>query len=76
MTGFARIDDPQPMAHLQMLDMECATQAIYLPCDTEAIAKSSMGDGKDLSRINKRYPIGQLALAQTGPNGCALTSTK
>jgi hypothetical protein len=50
MTGFARIDDPQPMAHLEMLDMECATQAIYLPCDTEAIAKSSMGDGKSMSK--------------------------
>ena len=76
MTGFARIDDPQPMAHLEMLDVEYATQAICLPCDTEAIAKSSMGDGKDLSGINKWYPIGKLARVQTGPNGCALTSTK
>ena len=76
MTGFARIDDPQPMAHLKTLAVERATHAIFLPRDTEAIAKSPMGDGKDLSRINKWYPIGKLARVQTEPNGCALTSTK
>lgn len=57
MTGFARIDDPQPMAHLKLLALEWTTQAICLPCDTETIAKSPVGDGEDLSRIDEWHPV-------------------
>ena len=57
MTGLARMDDPQPIAHLKMSATITLPGGGSLPCDTKAVAESPMGDGKDLGRINEWYPM-------------------
>ena len=57
MTGLARIDDPQPIAHLEISAAETKPHPTSLPCHAEAIAKSTMGNRKYFSGVNEWYPV-------------------